>query len=693
MTLFSHHIIRKKLMLLLVLTSCSVLSLATIGFAVSDWINSRAEVINHLDSQANIIGNNSVASLLFNDVQSATETLRTLEGEENIIGAYLYNHEKALFAHFQRGSNKQPIQHLPDKPNKTMQEALFVVHTIRLDNETVGHILLLSELDSWQAQQLERLQVVFLLFVFAFIVAIFISNAAQRIITQPILKLANTARTITKTQDYHLRAEKQSEDEVGALADDFNEMLKQIQHRDDELQQARNQLEGKVKERTSELYKLTKQLEHQAFHDPLTGLANRATLDENLQGAINFAQRHNQQLAVFFLDLDRFKGINDSLGHDVGDKLLVELGQRLKNALRSSDILARLGGDEFAVLLQDTQPHMAAEVASKLIDAIGEPIVVDEYNLQVTTSIGISIYPEDGKSAAEILKRADTAMYSSKEAGRNQFSFFANEMNIKTERRMLLEHKLRQAAKDNNFKVYYQPKWDAQEHKIIGLEALIRWFDPEEGFISPAEFIPLAEDCGLIGIIDQWVMKTACSELLALYAGAPPQVLLSVNFSPAHFIRQDICERITDLLEETGYPGNRLELEITETVVASEGDSIYEQLNSIRQLGIEISIDDFGIAYSSLSRLKQLPLNTLKIDRSFIHDIGSDPDDEVIVRTIIDMAHNLNLKVVAEGVENEAQYAFVREHRCDAVQGFLFSKPVPIQDLEPLLNLTTIEPK
>lgn len=690
MTLFSHHIIRKKLMLLLVLTSCSALTFATIGFAISDWINSRAEVINHLDSQANIIGNNSVASLLFDDVQSATETLRTLEGEENIIGAYLYNHEKELFAHFQRGSNKL-IQRLPDKPNKTMLEALFVVQPIRLDNETVGHILLLSELESWQTQQLERLQVVFWLFVFALIVALLISNAAQRIITQPILKLANTARTITKTRDYHLRAEKQSEDEVGALADDFNEMLKQIQHRDDELQQAHNQLEGKVKERTSELYKLTKQLEHQAFHDPLTGLANRATLDENLQGSINFAQRHGQQLAVFFLDLDRFKGINDSLGHDVGDKLLVELGKRLKNSLRSSDILARLGGDEFAVLLQDTQPHMAAEVASKLIDAIGEPIVVDEYNLQVTTSIGISVYPEDGKSAAEILKRADTAMYSSKEAGRNQFSFFANEMNIKTERRLLLEQKLKQAVSNSNFQVYYQPKWDVQEHKIVGVEALIRWLDPEEGFISPAEFIPLAEDCGLIGMIDQWVMKTACSELLTLYAGAPPQVLLSVNYSPAHFIRQDVCERITDLLHETGYPGNRLELEITETVVASEGDSIYEQLHSIRKLGIEISIDDFGIAYSSLSRLKQLPLNTLKIDRSFIHDIGSDPDDEVIVRTIIDMAHNLNLKVVAEGVENEAQYDFVCKHQCDAVQGFLFSKPVPIEDLGPLLNLTTIE--
>lgn len=683
--LLPSHLIRRKLTILLLLTSCTVLLVATIGFAVSDWINSRTEAINHLQSQANVVGNNSVAALMFEDRQSATDTLASLRGEENILGAYLYDRHKVPFARFQR-EDHQPPEQWPTETKGTLSGTHFIAQAVIWDNETVGFILLQSGVDRWQQQQLERLQVVFWLFLLALIVAVIIANQAQKVITGPILKLAGTVRNITRTRDYQLRAEKVSQDEVGALSDDFNEMLHQIQSRDTELRQARHQLEEKVKERTAELYELTQQLEHQAYHDPLTGLANRATLDERLQGAINFAQRHQQQLALFFLDLDRFKGINDSLGHDIGDKLLVELGKRLTGCLRSSDTLARLGGDEFAVLLHDTAPHMAAEVAVKLIDAISEPVAVDGYNLQVTTSIGISVYPEDGSDAASILKNADTAMYSSKDSGRNQFSFYAREMNERTERRLLLEHKLRKAVKHSAFDIHFQPKWDVKTGRAIGLEALIRWFDAEDGFISPAEFIPLAEDCGLIGDIDLWMLENACLQLLDMYQGKRPELLLSVNLSAAHFIRHDVSGQIMEILQRINYPADRLELEITETVIASEVTDVYAELSAIRNLGVEISIDDFGIAYSSLSRLKQLPLNTLKIDRSFIQDIGSDVDDEVIVRTIIDMAHNLNLKVVAEGVETEAQYQFVREHHCDAVQGFLFSRPVPLQELEAQLS-------
>ncbi|MCP4598038.1 EAL domain-containing protein [Neptuniibacter sp.] len=677
-------LIRKKLTILLFISSCSVLLVATIGFAVSDWINSRNVLVNHLQSQASVVGNNSVSALLFNDRESATGTLSSLREEVNIVAAYLYDGDKAEFASFKR------LDHLPSASWPTDRSGLvdgflYTKHEIHWENEQLGYVVLYSEMESWQQQQLERVMALAWLFLGALIVAIFIANTAQSVITTPILKLADTVRNITRTRDYQLRADKVSHDEIGTLADDFNEMLHQIQSRDSELQQARDHLEDKVRERTDELYELTKKLEHQAFHDPLTGLANRAMLDESLQGAINFAQRQGQQLSLFFLDLDRFKGINDSLGHDVGDKLLINLGRKLKQNLRSSDTLVRLGGDEFAVLLQDTTPREAADVAQKLIEAISEPVDVDGYNLQVTTSIGISVYPEDGNTASAILKNADTAMYSSKEAGRNQFSFYAREMNERTERRMRLENKLRTAVRHSHFEVYYQPKWDCRSLKPIGLEALIRWNDAEEGFISPAEFIPLAEDCGLIGMIDQWVMKTACNELLELYDGKP-ELLLSVNYSAAHFLRKDVSQQVTEMLAETGYPADKLELEITETVIASEMEGIYEQLGEIRELGVEISIDDFGVAYSSLSRLKQLPLNTLKIDRSFIQDIGQDDDDEVIVRTIIDMAHNLNLKVVAEGVETEHQYQFVNRYGCDAVQGFLFGKPHPLTELRDVLS-------
>lgn len=682
--IINSHLIRKKLTILLFLTSSSVLLVATLAFAINDWVNSRDELVSHLQSQAEVVGNNSAAALIFEDKQSATDTLASLRGEVNIVAAYLYDKNRQEFARFKKYDHT-PTKTLPLGESGLIDGFLYIKQDISWENESLGYVILYSEMESWKQQQWDRAVGLLWLFLAVLVVAIVIANVAQSVITAPILKLAGTVRNITKTRDYQLRADKVSQDEIGALADDFNEMLLQIQLRDNELQQAHDSLEDKVKARTDELFELTKKLEYQAYHDPLTGLANRAMLDESLHGAINFAQRHGHQLSLFFLDLDRFKGINDSLGHDVGDRLLINLGGKLRSCLRSSDTLARLGGDEFAVLLQDTPPEKAAEIAQKLIDTISEPVEVDGYNLQVTTSIGISVYPDDGKTASTILKNADTAMYSSKEAGRNQYSFYAQEMNARTERRMKLESKLRQAVRDNSFKVYYQPKWDAATLAPIGLEALIRWIDPEEGFISPAEFIPLAEDCGLIGDIDQWVMKTACQEVMSFYDDEP-ELLLSVNFSAAHFLRQNVSQQVKELLKETQYPAHRLELEITETVIASEMADVYEQLSEIRALGVEISIDDFGVAYSSLSRLKQLPLNTLKIDRSFIQDIGHDDDDEVIVRTIIDMAHNLNLKVVAEGVETEAQYQFVHQHSCDAVQGFLFAKPHPISSLREALE-------
>ncbi|WP_299180863.1 EAL domain-containing protein [uncultured Neptuniibacter sp.] len=682
--IFDSHRIRRKLIMLILLTSCTTLVLATFGFAVSDWHNSRAELIKHMNSTAGIIGNNSVAALTFSDEFSATLTLSSLKGEQNIVGAYLYNADRKLFASY-KSNNAGVTPQLPDRASGSIGELLYVVRSIVLDGEKVGYLLLMSDLSQWKGHQFERLSIVLLLFSLAVLVAAILSTQAQKLFTSPLLRLAGTARKIAETKNYNLRAEVASDDEIGLLADDFNEMLDLIQRRDKELLEARDELENKVKKRTAALYELTRELEHQAYHDALTGLANRSALDEKLQGEMSFAQRHKHQLAILFLDLDRFKDINDTLGHDVGDKLLVELANKLKGCLRVSDTLARLGGDEFAVLLQESNPQQAADVATKLIEAIREPIVVDGHSLQVTTSIGISIFPTDGLDASKMLKNADTAMYSSKEDGRNRYSFFNMEMNKKTERRMQLEHKLKQAVQTMDFEVYYQPKWQVSEHKLIGLEALIRWYDDEEGFISPAEFIPLAEDCGLINLIDQWVAMTACTQVLGLFEGEHPDLLLSVNFSPSHFIRDNVAEDMMQLLAETGYPADALELEITETLVASELDSVYQQLCQIRALGIEISIDDFGIAYSSLSRLKQLPLNTLKIDRSFIQDIGEDADDEVIVRTIIDMAHNLNLKVVAEGVEKPHQYEFIKRYKCDAVQGFMFSKPLPLDEVRRLI--------
>lgn len=677
--------LRKKLMMLLMIVSCTVLSMVTVGFAISDWVDSRDAIYDRMRSQAGIIGNNSIAALTFHDPEAAVRTLTTLESTEDIIGAVLFDNQQHRFASYQRENTSLPLIP-PTGEEGSLKGTLYVQLPVTLDNEVIGSILLLSELGGWQQQQLHRMAIVLGLFLLSLLVAVLLSNVAQKLVTRPILNLARTAREVTDTRNYELRAEKVSEDEIGSLADDFNEMLNQIQLRDNELRDTHAQLEDKVNERTSELLELTQQLEHQAFHDTLTGLANRATFDNNLQTAINYAHRHDKQIAVMFLDLDRFKSINDSLGHHVGDKLLIEMSKRLSKCLRNSDTLARLGGDEFAILLPDSSPNASANTAAKVIDAVRKQIHVEGFNLRITTSIGISIYPNNGEDAATILKNADTAMYSSKDAGRNQLNFFSQEMNACAERRLLLENKLRKAVNDHLFTIHFQPKWNTSNNQLVSVEALIRWFDADEGFISPEEFIPLAEDCGLIGAIDDWVCKNACLQIQSLFDDNRPNISLSVNVSPAHVIHKDIYKRVSTILDETGFPGQYLELEITETMIASEVERLYEDLNNIRSLGVEISIDDFGTGYSSLSRLKQLPLNTLKIDQSFVRDIGEDSGDEVIIRTIIDMAHNLNLKVVAEGVETDEQYRFIKRFNCDLVQGYLFSKPVPLNELAQMID-------
>ena len=679
--------IRKKLMWILLLTTSSALFMSAIGFVISDWYSLQKSTIERLYGEAEIIGNNSLAALAFDDSDSATRTLYSLKSSTDIVIAALFSTvgKGALFASYRRDNDTQPIIY-PEQESGSIDGRHFVVSPITLDGDQIGSILLVSDLSYWKQRQFFHLFAVLLVLLISFIIALLLSSRLQRLISEPVLKLAETARQITEANDYRLRAEKLSRDEIGQLADDFNSMLEQVQFRDQELKKIRDNLEEKVQERTQQLSELTRQLEHQAYHDTLTGLANRMTFDDHLQLAIDQCQRYGGQLAVLFLDLDRFKNVNDTLGHAIGDKLLVQVAGKFSECIRSSDTLARLGGDEFAVLLTNLSADCeAAEVGIKLINVLKEPIEVDGYSLHMSTSIGISLFPEDGDNADTILKSADTAMYLSKDLGRSQISFFSPEMNARALRRLSLENKLRQAVRDNVLKVHYQPRLDSETMIIIGVEALVRWTDPEEGQIAPAEFIPLAEECGLIGMIDEWVLKSACSEVLKWYEAGAPSITLAVNVSPAQFIRKDLHGVMQKILEQTKFPGSQLELEVTESLFGPDSINSLSILKQLGELGIEISVDDFGTAYSSLSRLKHLPLHTLKIDRSFVRDLGKDADGETIVRTIITLAHNLNLKVVAEGVETQTQYSFVKRHGCDAVQGFLFSKPVPGNEMLELL--------
>ncbi|QFU74300.1 EAL domain-containing protein [Halioglobus maricola] len=681
---WSAQSIRKKLILVMLLVSGSVLVLASLAFSISDWMTSRGHLNEKLRAEAGIISRNVVSSLAFSDPASAGETLASLGIERELVFAVLYDEQGEVFASFANADAEYMVPSARDL--QIPDGVLSVTEPVLLDGRTIGTVVLVSEMKIWQQQQLRKGLLALLVYAVGLLVSLLLASRLHRLVTRPIMELAATAKKITATRDYSLRAAQQSEDETGSLVSSFNEMLGEIQARDNQLLEIREKLEQKVEERTAELRRLADEYAHQASHDALTGLANRITFEDRLQMALLNAERYKHSAAVLFLDLDRFKTINDTLGHSIGDQLLRRVGENLAECIRESDTLARLGGDEFALLLPQAEPDSLSDVAEKVIAAVNTPVVIDGHGLQVNTSVGISQFPEDGCTTGEIIKNADTAMYASKALGGNRFAFYSSAMNQRAERRLALEVKLRQAWSDGRFHVHYQPKFDVASLEMVGLEALVRLHDEEEGDIPASEFVPLAEEVGMIKKIDLWVIEKACDEVLSCGGGEVPIKQLSVNISPGHFVGDELYDELASILERTGFPGDYLELEITESVIGTQSTDIHQQLQRIRSLGIEIAIDDFGKDYSSLSRLKQLPLNTLKIDRSFISDVCETQDNATIVSTIILMAHNLNLKVVAEGVETPSQYAFIKQHNCHSFQGYLYAKPMAIEGIVALVK-------
>jgi diguanylate cyclase (GGDEF)-like protein/PAS domain S-box-containing protein len=431
------------------------------------------------------------------------------------------------------------------------------------------------------------------------------------------------------------------------------------------------------------------QLKFLANYDPLTSLPNRSLFNPRLERALAHAQRFNKGLAVLFLDLDRFKNINDTLGHAAGDGVLREVAARLMACVREIDTVARLGGDEFVILVEQvTDARQAGSVGQKLIRTLAEPLQLGDHECSVTASVGISTYPADGEDAASLLKNADIAMYRAKEQGKNNVQFYTPNMNIHSVQRLTLESGLRRALQREEFLLHYQPKVDIASGRVTGMEALVRWKRPGSGMVSPAEFIPLAEETGLIVAIGEWVLKAAC-EYTHLWhrggAGMPP-LRVAVNLSARQFAQPSLVRDVARILDTTGLQPGALDLEITESMVMGNPEQAIQTLRQLKSMGISLSIDDFGTGYSSLGYLKRFPLDHIKIDRSFIKDIPEDNDDATITRTIIAMAHNLRLKVIAEGVETEAQLNFLREHGCDEMQGYYFSRPLPGNEFNELLK-------
>ncbi|HEY3326247.1 MAG TPA: EAL domain-containing protein [Novimethylophilus sp.] len=424
-----------------------------------------------------------------------------------------------------------------------------------------------------------------------------------------------------------------------------------------------------------------RRLDYLAHHDGLTGLPNRELFKDRLLVAIAQAKRKHQSLAVLFLDIDHFKYINDTFGHAEGDSLLKLVARRLAVCLREEDTLSRMGGDEFTVLLQNVDEADARRVAEKIVNAMSPLFIVNEHQLYITVSIGISIYPEDGDEPTLLMKNSDMAMYRAKEMGRNNLQRFRSNMDDYSIRRIEMEQHLRRALEQGEFKVFYQPQIDVASGRWVGTEALLRWQCPDIGLVSPGEFIPLAEETGLIVPIGEWVLRAACTQCKAWHQAGMTGRVVAVNISACQFRQADFSDVVARVLRDTGLDPACLELELTESITMRGAEETITMLHYLKKMGVQISIDDFGTGYSSLSYLKRFPIDKLKIDQSFVAGIAEDPNDAAIIIAIIAMAHSLGLRVVAEGVETGEQLDFLRMHACNEVQGYLFGRPMPAEEL------------
>lgn len=431
------------------------------------------------------------------------------------------------------------------------------------------------------------------------------------------------------------------------------------------------------------------QLAHMATHDPLTNLPNRVLFNDRLKQAIVEAERHECMVAVLFLDLDSFKLINDTHGHETGDQLLRAVAKRLSACVRSVDTIARLGGDEFIIVLPEVSHEQdIAQVAQRILDGFRAPYLVEGHEFFMSASVGITVFPLDDRDINNLLKNADIAMYTAKERGRNRYQFYTPSLNERVSKRLAFERDLRRALEREQFTVHYQPKMNVASNRIVGMEALVRWEHPERGLIAPSDFIPLAEETGLIVPIGEWVLHRACAQNRCWQAAGFPAVHIAVNVSGRQFRRHNLIGSVTRILKETGLDSRFLELELTESALMDDEETSMRMLSEIHHMGVGVAIDDFGTGYSSLSYLKRFPIGTVKIAPTFVHDIASGTTDGTVASAIIAMAHNLRLSVVAEGVETEEQLLYLQSRRCDLMQGYYFSRPLPPREFAALLQGT-----
>ena len=572
-----------------------------------------------------------------------------------------------------------PVPEVDFQQTETLSESeLVLVQPIISQQETIGYLYIRHDLQELLAVENKNYIYISSIFATSLLIAILMAGFFQKVLTYPIRRMVRHINLIYNSNNFEKRLKPVRDDELGRLTTEFNQMLEAVQERENELTMQSKQLQRLVEVRTEQLYQ-------KAHFDSLTGLPNRYLLVDRLHQAISKSSRTKTNLALLFLDLDRFKIINDNLGHQNGDMLLKEVAKRLSNLSRDGDTVARLGGDEFVFLLENLNaPKDAARTANRILESFKTPFQLQEHILHVSTSIGISIYPDNGTDDKILLKNADISMYHAKEKGPGHFSFYSKEMNESSLERLAIESNLRNAVDNNEFYLTYQPQMRLKDDQFKNVEALLRWHNPVLGEISPGVFVPISEETGMINQIDLWVISEVCRQIGEWNKQGLTDLTVAINVSAGHLISDTLLEHLKREILVNKINAKQIEIEITEAVFVEHTERTVKTLREIKKLGARIAIDDFGTGYSSLQYIQDFPADTLKLDGMFIRNLANKKSSQGIVRSTIILAHSLGLEIVSECVEDNFQLQFLRDHKCDLVQGYMLSKPLSPQHV---LNL------
>jgi diguanylate cyclase (GGDEF)-like protein len=657
-------------------TSAGVMFVSTLFLIGVQLFFFTGALVRQTQAQATMAAENLSAAMAFADVEAAGDILAALRLAPDVQAASAFDAKGALFVHFLRAPMAPPAMAVPpDGADAAMDlRGISVARPIEVHGKRLGTVLVRGSVDGVYRQLGLYLALALPTMLALLGLSYLVLSRLQRFVTDPIMALAAVSEQISRQGDYSLRAAVSPAADIGTLALTFNGMLERIQKREREL-------ETEINERK----RIEVKLDRLAHYDPVTQLNNRLFFNERLESVIARSRKFDERTILMFIDLDNFKSVNDTLGHDIGDELLRLVSRRLSETLRFGDVISRIGGDEFGIILENVgHVGVASMLAEKCLAKLADPICIHGHDIHIGASIGISVYPDDADDMHALLKYADTAMYYAKNGGKNAWRTFTPSMQDDARRRFQLDNSLRRALERGEFVLHYQPQVDLQSGAIVAVEALIRWVHPELGLVSPNDFIPVAEDSGVIVPIGEWVLREACRDLKR-WRDLGHRVGVAVNLSGRQLQEEGLVAAVLATLREAAVEPSWIELELTESMLMEASADIVERLHRLADAGIQLAIDDFGTGYSSMSYLKTFPVHALKVDRSFVRGLPHSAEDAAITRAIIAMTRSLKMDIVAEGIETPEQGDFLRANGCDKGQGFLYGRPCPAAEIGRLL--------